>query len=118
MKIDACYVTLTDENFDREVLEYSSPVLVKFAAEWSGPCQILSPVLEELGDVFQGRLKIGRVDVDENEGLVETYGIRDLPTVLFFLDGEIVDHIIGAVAKNEFKAKLKFLLEGTSSGNP
>ncbi len=102
--------TLTDKNFQKEVLENPEPVLVEFGAEWSGACQMLAPVLEQLQEAFNGQIKIGRLDVDAHARTATAYGIQDLPTLLFFKQGHVVDQIIGAAPRQVIAAKLHALL--------
>lgn len=103
---------LTEINFHQEVLKSDLPVLVEFGADWCGTCHILAPILEELNEEFSGRVKIGKVDVDENKGVQDKYGIMELPTLLFFKAGQVVDHIIGAVPRTEIEGRLNKILSG------
>ncbi len=105
------YITLTDINFQTEVLEHPKPVLVEFGADWCGSSHILAPIMEELHVEFRGQITIGKLDIDANEGIKREYGIRELPTLLFFKNGQVVDHIIGTVPKSMIAAKLSVLLE-------
>ena len=97
---------LTDSNFLDEVENAESPVLVDFWAEWCGPCRMVGPIVEELADEYDGKAKIGKVDVDSNPEVSVKYGIRSIPALLIFKDGEVVDQIIGAVPKNHIKKQL------------
>ena len=97
-------VTLTQENFAQEVLQSSSPVLVDFWAEWCGPCKMIAPILEELADEYDGRVKIGKVNIDEHQGVASEYGIRAIPTLLLFNKGEVADQIVGLRSKRDLKA--------------
>jgi len=97
-------LTLTQDNFAQEVLQSLTPVLVDFWAEWCGPCKMIAPVLSELADEYDGRVKIGKVNVDEQQGLATEYGIRAIPTLLLFHNGQVADQIVGARSKRDLKA--------------
>ncbi len=109
MAQDAKYVTLTDANFASEVLESDQPVLVDFWATWCGPCRIIAPVIVELADEFEGKAKIGKLDVDHNPQTAMQYGVRSIPTLLFFKDGQVVDQLVGTAPKKVLAAKLEAL---------
>lgn len=100
------YVKLTDDNFQGEVLESDVPVLVDFWAAWCGPCRMVAPIIEELAGEYEGRAKIGKMDVDYNHATPHSFGIRSIPTLLIFKDGVVVDQIIGAVPKKVLSDKL------------
>ncbi len=97
---------LTDDNFSSEVLKSSHPVLVDFWATWCGPCRMIAPIIEELAGEFDGKVKIGKLDVDNNSRVATEFGIRSIPALLIFKDGKVVDQIIGAVPKARIVEKL------------
>jgi len=99
-------VTLTVENFDQEVIKSPTPVLVDFWAEWCGPCKMVAPILDELATEYDGKVKIGKVNIDDHQSLASEYGIRAIPTLLLFKDGQVADQIVGLRSKRDFKAKL------------
>ena len=95
--------TLTDSNFQAEVLQSSQPVLVDFWAEWCGPCRILSPVIEKIAAANAGRVVVGKMNVDENPNTPQKYGIQGIPTVLFFKDGEVAKQLVGYQAQDKIQ---------------
>ena len=99
-------VNLTLENFAEQVLQSAAPVLVDFWAEWCGPCKMIAPVLDELAEEFEGRARIGKVNIDEQQALAAEYGIRAIPTLLVFSKGQVAEQIVGARSKRDFKASL------------
>ena len=99
-------VTLTQDNFAAEVLKASAPVLVDFWAEWCGPCKMIGPVLDELAEEYSGRVKIGKVNIDEYQGLASEYGVRAIPTLLLFHQGQVADQMVGLRSKRDLKSSL------------
>ncbi len=87
--------TITDQNFESEVLKSTEPVLVDFWAEWCGPCRMLGPVIERIAESNQGKLKVGKLNVDENKETPQKYGIQGIPTVILFKDGEVAKQLVG-----------------------
>ncbi|MEI8340705.1 MAG: thioredoxin [Verrucomicrobiota bacterium] len=102
-------VTITDSNFDEEVLKASTPVLVDFWAEWCGPCKMIAPILDELADEKVGKLKVAKVNVDQSQQVAGRFQIRAIPTLLFFKDGEVKDQIVGMTSKRDLLAKAEAL---------
>jgi thioredoxin 1 len=98
---------VTDANFDTEILKADLPTLVDFWAPWCGPCKIVGPVVEELAEEYEGRIKMGKMNVDENPVTPGKYGIRGIPTLIVFKNGEVVDQIVGAVPKGHIEDLIK-----------
>jgi thioredoxin 1 len=99
-------VELTEESFEQEVLKATIPVLVDFWAAWCGPCKMIAPMVEELATEYEGKLKIGKVDVDNHQKIAMQFGIRSIPTLLMFKGGKVVEQIIGAAPKKTLVEKL------------
>lgn len=97
---------MTDANFEAEVLKSDTPVLVDFWAVWCGPCKMIAPTVEELANEYQGKLKVGKVDVDSNQQVAQKFGVRSIPTLLIFKGGRVVDQVVGAVPKRALVDKL------------
>ena len=94
---------ITSENFDKEVLESGLPVLIDFWAEWCGPCKQLAPTIEEVADAMVGSVKVCKMDVDSNQDLAVQYGVRSIPTLLIFKNGEVTSTQIGAISKQQLE---------------
>ena len=110
MADNAPYVTGTDDNFDAEVLGSDQPVLVDFWATWCGPCRVIAPTIEEIAGDYAGRAKVVKLDVDNNPQSAMKYGIRSIPSLIFFKDGKPVDQMVGVVPKNVLAQKLDALV--------
>ena len=100
----------TDANFEELVLQSEKPVIVDFWAEWCGPCRMVGPIVNQLGEEFNGQAVVGKLNVDQNPGITRKFGIRNIPTILFFKGGEQVDKQVGAVPKQVLEGKLQKLL--------
>jgi thioredoxin 1 len=99
-------IQLTQQNFDSEVLQSALPVIVDFYADWCGPCKMIAPALEEIATELTGRVKIAKVNVDEESALAQRYNVQSLPTLLYFRNGEVVNQVIGATSKKNILGKL------------
>jgi thioredoxin 1 len=108
-------VAVTDTNFEEEVIRAEQPVLVDFWAAWCGPCRMIAPMIEELAVEFHGRAKVVKLDVDHNPQTAMQFGIRSIPTLLFFKDGQVVDQLIGASSKRTLVEKLESLARQEAS---
>ncbi|MEE9450136.1 MAG: thioredoxin [Ignavibacteriaceae bacterium] len=103
-------IEITDDNFETEVINSDLPVLIDFWAVWCGPCKMIAPIVEELSIEYDGKAKIGKLDVDSNQQTSIKYGVRSIPTLLLFKGGELKDTIIGAVPKTNLVEKLNALV--------
>jgi thioredoxin 1 len=101
---------VNDSNFDDVVIKSDKPVIVDFWAEWCGPCRMVAPIIEELSVEYSGKVLVTKCDVDTSPGVAAKYGIRNIPTILFFKEGKIADKQVGAVPKGNFVAKLNAIL--------
>ncbi|MEI6354025.1 MAG: thioredoxin TrxA [Methylococcus sp.] len=95
---------ISDAEFDEKVLKSTSPILVDFWAEWCGPCKMIAPILEEIAVEYQGRLTVAKVNIDNNPGTPQRYGVRGIPTMILFKDGEVLATKVGALAKSQLAA--------------
>ncbi|HAM11184.1 MAG: thioredoxin [Bacteroidetes bacterium GWE2_41_25] len=103
-------LAVNDSNFDEVVIKSEKPVLVDFWAEWCGPCRMIAPIIEEISNEYSGRALVVKCDVDNSPGVAAIYGIRNIPTILYFKEGKVADKQVGAVPKNNFVSKLNALL--------
>ncbi len=98
---------LSDDTFENDVLKSTVPVLVDFWASWCAPCKAIGPVVEGLATEYEGKVKVGKLNVDENPGTPSQYGVRGIPTLILFKDGKIVDQVVGAVPKTQLEGLIK-----------
>ena len=105
------WITLDDDNFETEVLEHTGLVMVAFWADWRGSCHIMAPVVEHVATAFAGRMQVGRLDIDRHPHVPRRYGIHTVPTLLFFAQGKVVDHIQGVMSTRDLTDKLHALLD-------
>ena len=100
----------TDQNFDSDVAQSDIPVLIDFWATWCGPCKAIAPVIDEIAGEYNGKVKVGKVDVDQNQNTAMKYGVRSIPTLLIMKDGKVVNQIVGAVPKSNITDMLDQLI--------
>lgn len=100
-------LAFTDGNFDSEVLQSNIPVLVDFWATWCAPCKAIAPVIDAIAQDYEGKVKVGKVNVDENPATPAKYGVRGIPTILLVKDGKVLDQVVGAVPKSQLEALIK-----------
>ncbi len=103
-------IEFTDGNFQEEVISSDIPVVVDCTAAWCGPCRMIAPIIEELAGEYEGRVKVGKLDVDNNQGSAASYAVRSIPTLLFFKGGEVADRLVGAVQKKVIVEKVDAML--------
>ena len=102
--------TFTSENFESEVLQSEVPVLVDFFAQWCNPCKMMAPILEELAEQYDGKIKIGKCDIDEEDGLARKYRVMNIPNMKIFVKGEVAGTVVGAVDKEELEEEIQKVL--------
>ena len=101
---------ITDSNFEETVLKSDKPVLVDFWAAWCGPCRMVGPIIDELSEEYEGKAVVGKVDIDSNQQYAAQFGVRNIPTVLVFKNGELVDRKVGVASKNDYSQALDSLI--------
>ncbi len=99
-------VSVTDKNFDSEVLSSKEPVLVDFHAQWCGPCKMIAPIIEQIAGEYDGKIKVAKLDIDEGQSVASKYAIMSVPTLMLFKDGNVIDQVSGALNKEQLKAKI------------
>lgn len=110
--MDTNYIEATDQNFQDEVLGSDIPVLVDYWAPWCGPCQMVGPIVEKLADEFKGKVKVAKLNVDENPEVAQKYSVMSIPTLKFFKNGEVADNIIGAQPESVLRDKMNYFAAG------
>lgn len=104
-------IEITDANYEELITKSNQPVMIDFWAEWCGPCRMITPIVSELSTEYEGKVTIGKVNVDDNPGITSKFGIRNIPTILFFKNGDIADKQVGAVSKSILVQKIETLLK-------
>jgi thioredoxin 1 len=107
MADSANVVTVTDDNFESEIVGAPTLAMVDFWATWCGPCRMIAPIVEQLADTYAGTVRVGKLDVDANQQVAARYGVRSIPTILFFKDGALVETVVGAVPRQALESKIK-----------
>ena len=110
LKTDIMALEITDNNFEETVLKSDKPVMVDFWAAWCGPCRMVGPIIDELSEEYAGKAVIGKVDIDSNQQYAAQYGVRNIPTVLVFKNGELIDRKVGVSSKNDYAEALDKLI--------
>lgn len=103
-------VEITEANFEELVMNSDKPVMLDFWAEWCGPCKLVGPIIDQIHDEYEGKALVGKVNVDNNQAIAGKFGVRNIPTITFIKNGEVVDKMVGAAGKDQFTAKLDAIL--------
>jgi thioredoxin 1 len=103
-------IEITEANFEKEVIQSDVPVLIDFWAPWCGPCRMVAPIVEEIANEYSGKVKVGKINTDDNQMVAAKYGVMSIPTLMIFKSGEVVDRIIGAQPKDAITSKIDPLL--------
>lgn len=109
------YLNLTPDSFEQEVINSDLPVLVDFWAAWCGPCRVMNPIVESIAENFQGRIKVAKADVEQNQAIADQYNIQAIPTILIFRQGEIVERIPSLISQANLEQKLEYLTQNVSA---
>jgi len=104
--MSANIIAVTDDSFENEVLNSKLPVLIDFWAEWCGPCKMIAPILDDIANVYQDKLKVAKINIDENSATPQKYGVRGIPTLMLFKNGELESTKVGAISKSQLTAFL------------